>query len=47
MSLTILTEKKSLKTFTKKYCKKRNQKEFTIEKLIKIKYDKLYVKWEG
>ena len=40
-------EEKSLETFTKKYCKKRNQKEFTIEKEIKRKDNKLYVKWEG
>ena len=27
--------------------KKTNQKEFRIEKLIKRKGDKLYVKWKG
>ena len=47
MSLITLTEKKSFETFIKKYCKKRNQKEFTIEKVIKRKDDKLYVKWGG
>ena len=47
MSLITLTENKSLETFTQKYCKKRNRKEFTIEKVIKRKEDKLYVKWEG
>ena len=27
--------------------KKKNQKEFRVEKVIKRKYDKLYVKWKG
>ena len=27
--------------------KKKNQKEFTIEKVIKKKGDKLYVRWKG
>ena len=27
--------------------KKKNQKEFRIEKVIKRKGDKLYVKWKG
>ena len=27
--------------------KKNNQKEFTIEKVIKKKGDKLYVRWKG
>ena len=31
----------------KKNCKKANQKEFRIEKMIKRKGDKLYVKWKG
>ena len=31
----------------KKNCKKTNQKEFRIEKFIKSKDDKLYVKWKG
>ena len=30
----------------KKNCKKANQKEFRIEKMIKRKGDKLYVKWK-
>ena len=46
MLLVILTEKKSLERFTKKYSKK-NQKEFRVKKLIKRKGDKLYVKWKG
>ena len=43
----ILMEKKLLETFTKKNCKKANQKEFRMEKVIKRKGDKLYVKWKG
>ena len=41
--------KKLLERFTKKNCKKKkkNQKEFSVEKLIKRKSDKLYVKWKG
>ena len=31
----------------KKNCKKTNQKEFRIEKIIKKKGNKLYVKWKG
>ena len=31
----------------KKNCKKANQKEFRVGKLIKKKGDKLYVKWKG
>ena len=31
----------------KKNCKKTNQKEFRVGKLIKKKGDKLYVKWKG
>ena len=34
-------------TFYKKKIKKTNQKEFTIEKVIIRKGDKLYVKWRG
>ena len=31
----------------KKNCKKTNQEEFGIEKVIRRKRDKLYVKWKG
>ena len=31
----------------KKNCKKTNQEEFRIEKVIRRKGDKLYVKWKG
>ena len=34
-------------TFYGKELQKANQKEFRIEKIIKIKRDKLYVKWKG
>ena len=34
-------------TFYEKELQKTNQKEFRIEKVIKRKGDKLYVKWEG
>ena len=33
--------------FYEKEMQKSNQKEFRIEKIIKIKGDKLYVKWKG
>ena len=39
--------KELLKPFMKKNCKKTNQKEFRIEKVIKKKGNKLYVKWKG
>ena len=34
-------------TFYKKELQKTNQKEFRVEKVIKRKGDKLYVKWKG
>ena len=40
----ILTEKKLLELFMKKNCKKQIKKHFKIEKVIKRKGDKLYVK---
>ena len=46
--LVILELKKLLESFTNKNCKKlqkTNQKEFRVEKVIKRKGDKLYVKW--
>ena len=33
--------------FYKKELEKTNQKEFRVEKVIKRKEDKLYVKWKG
>ena len=47
MLLVILMENKSLERFQKRNCKKANQKEFRVEKvIIKRKSDKLYVKWK-
>ena len=43
----IRTLKKFLECFTKKNCKKPNQKKFRVEKVIKVKDDNLYVKWKG
>ena len=42
--------KKLLEVFMKKNCRKlqkTNQKEFRIEKILKRKGDKFYVKWKG
>ena len=36
-----------LEPFTKKNCKKNNQKEFRVETITKRKGAKLYVKWKG
>ena len=47
MLLVILKLKKLLGRFAKKNCKKKNQKEFRVEKIIKRKRDKVYVKWKG
>ena len=38
--------KKLLKQFMKKKLQKTNQQEFRIEKVIKEKGDKLYLKWK-
>ena len=45
MLLVILKSKKLLESFTKENCQKTNQKEFKVEKVIKRRGDKLYVKW--
>ena len=47
MLLMIFMEKNFFERFTKKNCKKTNQKEFRVEKVIKRKDDKLCVKWKG
>ena len=44
MLLMIIMEKKLLELFAKKICKKTNQKDFRIEKVIICQCDKLYVK---
>ena len=46
MLLVILREKKLLERFTKKNYEKKNLKEFRVEKVIKRKSNKLYVKWK-
>ena len=47
MLLALLKMKKLLERFTKKNCRKNDQKEFRIEKVIKKKGDNLYVRWKG
>ena len=52
MFLMILTEKKLLRKIIANFLRKRNkkktnQKEFRVEKVIKSKGDKLYVKRKG
>ena len=44
MILVILNVKKFLERFTKQNCE---EKEFRVEKAIKRKGDKLYIKWKG
>ena len=48
MLLVIIRSEKLLKRSMKNKCKKKNknQKEFRVEKVIKRKSDKLYVKWK-
>ena len=45
--LTIVMEKKWLERLMKMNWKKQIKKELRIEKVIKKKGDKLYVKWKG
>ena len=47
MLLVILMVKKIVGTFYEKKIQKTKQEEFRIEKVIKRKEDKLYVKWKG
>ena len=42
-----LNVEKIIGTFYEKELQKTNQQEFRVEKLIKKKGHKLYVKWEG
>ena len=42
-----LNDEKVIGIFYEKKLQKANQKEFRIEKVIKKKFDKLYVKWKG
>ena len=43
----VLVEQKSLEHFKKRNCQKEIKKYFRVEKVIKKKVDKLYVKWKG
>ena len=43
----ILFGEKIIGSFYEKELQKTNQKEFRIEKVIKRKDDKIYVKWKG
>ena len=43
----ILTVKKLFERFTKKNCKKTNEREFRAEKVMKKKDNKQYAKWKG
>ena len=47
MLLMILMMKNIIGTFSEKELQKIDQQEFGIEKVIKTKADKLYVKWKG
>ena len=42
-----LSDEEIIETFYQKELQKANQEEFRIEKVIKKKDDKLYVKWKG
>ena len=45
--ITDLNGEEVVESFYKKGLQRTNQKEFRIEKVIKKKGDKLYVKWKG
>ena len=47
MLLVTFAVMKLLEHFTKKKFQNTNQKVFRVEKIIKRKGDKLYIKWEG
>ena len=46
-AISDLNGEKVIGTFCEKELQKTNQKEFRIEKVLKRKGDKLYVKWKG
>ena len=46
-TISDLNGEKVIGTFHEKELQKTNQKEFRIEKILKRKGDKLYVKWKG
>ena len=45
--MTYLNNEEIIGSFYEKELQKSNQKEFRIEKILKKKGDKLYVKWKG
>ena len=47
MLLVVWIVEKNVGTFYEKEFQRTNQKEFRIEKVIKRKENKLYVKWKG
>ena len=47
MLLVIVMDEKLMESFTKKNCRKKKQKKFRDEKVIKRKGNKLYIKWKG
>ena len=46
MLLVIIKDEGIIGTFYKKQLQKTNKKELNVEKVIKRKVDKLYVKWK-
>ena len=46
-AISNLNDEEITGTFYEKELQKTNQKEFRIEKVLKRKDDKLYVKWKG
>ena len=46
-NISYLNGENDIGTFYEKEFQKTNQKEFRIEKILKRKGDKLYVKWKG
>ena len=46
-AINVLNSEESIGTFYEKKQQKTNQNQFRIEKVIKKKGDKLYVKWKG
>ena len=47
MIFKVINGKEIIETFYDKELQKTNQEEFRIEKIIKKKGNKLYIKWKG
>ena len=45
--LLVILKAKNCWNVLRKELQKTNQKEFRVEKIIKVKVDKQYVKWKG